>query len=237
MQLETRPMFSIITPVFREIDNINSFIEMIERLDRSYQAEVIVVDGDCGSTISQIKSDAIQFRSIITRASRGAQLAAGAIEARSDYFIFVHVDTSLPHRALALVERGLKVCGAGAFKLSIESDDPAIRAIAHAANFRNRFTRVPYGDQVHFFRRRFYERIGGYRDMPLMEDVEIMRRIKYRGERIVLMQERVVTSDRRWRKEGVAWRTLKNWSILAQYRFGASAEELALRYRPVSDGK
>ena len=232
---EGKAKFSIITPVYRESAIIDEYFGMIEHLEHSHLAEIIVVDGDCGSSVSGIDRSIHKFRLITAAPCRGGQLATGAGHANSDFLVFVHADTKLPRRALGLIENALGKYRAGAFELSIDSEDPAIRAIAHVANFRNRFTQTPYGDQVHFFRRSFYDRIGGYRDLPLMEDVDIMRRIKRRGEKIIILRDRVITDDRRWRKEGVVTRTLRNWTNLSLYRFGAPPERLMRRYQPTSN--
>ena len=235
MPLETKPKFSIITPVFREAEVIDSYFQMIGRLYRSHLTEVIVVDGDRGSTVAEFDESTHRFRLVTASPSRGGQLLAGARYASSDYLIFVHVDTKLPRMALTWVETALAKHEAGAFQLSIESENPAIRAVMHIANFRNKFTRTPYGDQVHFFRRSFYERIGGYRNIPIMEDVEIMRRIKRSGGKICMVQNPVITSDRRWQKEGVLRGTLRNWTNLLMYRIGVPVDHIARRYRPHSD--
>jgi len=106
-----------------------------------------------------------------------------------------------------------------------------MRIIARAACLRSRLTRIPYGDQAHFFRRDYFEAIGGYADIPFLEDVEIMRRIKRRRERICILPEPVVTSARRQQQEGVLACTVRNGVVVALYYAGMSPERLARFYR------
>ncbi len=118
----------------------------------------------------------------------------------------------------------------GAFDLGIESNGLALRLIARAASLRSRLTRVPYGDQALFISRDYLQRIGSYREMPLMEDVDLMRRIKRDGGRIFIIPERVLTSGRRWAREGVLRCTLRNWTIMLLYLGGVSPRKLARWY-------
>lgn len=226
------PGFSIIVPVFREEAVINAAIDHIETLQGSGLLEVMVVDGDPeGATI-----DAVRNRNVITAASgkgRGNQMNRGAALAKGDVLIFLHADTRLPSDALALVEAALRdpACQAGAFDLGIASDKPVYRILARAASCRSRLTRVPYGDQAIFFRRNYFNAIGGYADIPLMEDVEIMRRLKKNGSRITIINRAVSTSARRWEKEGILKCTLRNWLLISLYVAGVSPRRLAKFYK------
>ena len=153
--------------------------------------------------------------------------------AEGDIVIFLHADTHLPFEAFALIESALRDPGrqAGAFDLAIASDRPIYRMIAKIASLRSRITRIPYGDQAHFFRRNYFQDIGGFANIPLMEDVEIMGRIKKRGERITIIKRAVTTSSRRWEKEGILRCTLRNWLLICLYFFGVSPERLSIFYK------
>jgi hypothetical protein len=147
--------------------------------------------------------------------------------------VFLHADSRLPPAAFSLIAGALddpKVVG-GAFDLAIDSGGFAFRLIERAASLRSRLTRIPYGDQAIFLRRGYFHEIGRYRDIPLMEDVDLMRRIRRRGDRICILSERVLTSARRWQKEGALYCTLRNWTIFTLYTLGVSPERLVRFYR------
>ena len=157
----------------------------------------------------------------------------GAALAQGDIFVFLHADTRLPLNAFARINSALYNASykAGAFDLAISSDRPIFRLIARTASLRSRLTRIPYGDQTLFFRRDYFNIIGGFADIPIMEDVEIMGRIKRRGDSIVLIDQPSSTSARRWEKEGILKCTLRNWLLIYLYVSGVSPERLARWYR------
>ena len=169
--------FSIIIPVYHESEYIEPCIRRLERLDLIDRSEIIVVDGGNGSTVARLLSidSTLYVRSVLTAPGRGGQLRSGAETAIGRFLVFLHVDTVLPGNALSLVGSSLENSVAGAFRFRIRSTSPAIRFVGIAADIRSRLSRIPYGDQVHFFRADEYGTIGGYRDSPIMEDVEIMR--------------------------------------------------------------
>ena len=96
---------------------------------------------------------------------------------------------------------------------------------------RTRLTKVPFGDQAIFMRKEYFAGINGYRDIPIMEDVELMKRVKKRGDRIVIISKKVMTSPRRYEQEGILYCTLRNWMVQLLYAFGASPERLVKWYR------
>jgi len=228
-----RPRFSIIFPVLNEASAINFSIEHVEDFQPADgPAEIIVVDGDPeGKTIR-----AIQNKHVVTsiaRKGRGNQMNRGATLARGDILIFLHADTRLPLDALTRIDSALcdPACSAGAFDLAIASHRPVFRLIEKTASRRSRLTRIPYGDQAFFFRRNYFGAIGGFADIAIMEDVEIMRRIKKRGDRIVFIDLPALTSARRWEKEGVLYCTLRNWMLVSLYLSGVSPKRLTDWYR------
>jgi rSAM/selenodomain-associated transferase 2 len=226
------PRFSIIIPVLREEAVINATVAHIKGLRADAPVEIIVVDGDRGGkTIGAVTDGTV--RTAISDKGRGTQMNRGAAMARGDIVVFLHADTRLPPEAFALIDAALgdPACPAGAFDLAIASRRPVLRLIAAAASLRSRATRIPYGDQAFFFRRAYFRGIGGFADIPLMEDVEIMRRIKRRGERIAIVDRPVTTSARRWEKEGVFLCTLRNWLLISLYLSGVSPERLCRFYK------
>jgi GT2 family glycosyltransferase len=120
---------------------------------------------------------------------------------------------------------------AGAFDLGIRTERKIFRITERYVALRSRLTRVPFGDQAIFIRRDYFEHIGGYSNIPIMEDVDLMRRIRKKGDRICIIPEKVMTSARRWEKEGVLCATLRNWMLQSSYALGVPPERLAKYYR------
>ena len=167
---------------------------------------------------------------------RGARLARAALGSHSPagVFVFLHADTLLPPGWDGAV-RGAIAAGAagGAFRLGFSDGGWRMSWVAWWANLRTRLTRVPYGDQAPFVRREIYERLGGHRPWPFLEDWDLSRRLVEadgRG-RIALLGERVETSPRRYLEGGVAKTVIRNWEILRRARGGESPEKLAKLYR------
>jgi rSAM/selenodomain-associated transferase 2 len=175
------PVISIILPVLNEAGTINESIAHLRGIDRGNFSEIIVVDGDPeGSTIRAIQAGGYARRS---RKGRSRQMNHGAALATGDILLFLHADTELPRNAFALIADALKDgrVAAGAFDLGMKSHKRIYRITETYVYLRTRLTRVPFGDQAIFMRRAYFERISGYLDIPVMEDVEIMKRIRKRG--------------------------------------------------------
>ena len=172
-------------------------------------------------------------KTAISEKGRGHQMNLGASLAEGEILIFLHADTLLPPDALELIETAMADGSriAGAFDLAIDSERPAYRLIEKAASFRSRVTRIPYGDQTIFIRKGDFRDFGGFRNIPIMEDVEFMQRIKKRKGKICIIGKAVRTSPRRWEKEGIVYTTLRNWLIIALYLCGAKPEKLIRFYR------
>lgn len=226
------PLVSVIIPVLREAHQLDSLIDHLCQIADGLPVEMIVVDGSPdGESIKAISRGGVTL--LTAPAGRARQMNAGAAVAKGDFLLFLHADTRLPPRALRRISETLSDGRyvAGAFDLRYGSTRPSIRFIARVACLRSRFTRIPYGDQAQFFRRDYFEKLCGFADIPLMEDVEIMLRIKERGDRIFILPEPVVTSARRQEKEGVVRCTLRNWSIMTLYFMGMSPERLVRFYK------
>jgi len=223
---------SIIVPVLNETGEIEGLLRHLKALPGAASAEVIVVDGGvAGDTLQAIRAPGvIRLRAPVGRAR---QMNAGAASARGAILLFLHADTRLPENALPMIYEimGNPAFVGGAFDLGIRSDRRSHRFIAAVASLRSRLTQIPYGDQAIFLNRACFERLGGYPDIPLMEDVALMRRIKRERMRIHILPSRVSTSPRRWEAEGILWTTLRNWTLLALYGAGVSPATLARHYR------
>jgi rSAM/selenodomain-associated transferase 2 len=187
---------SVVIPVLREEVRINEAIARLRAMDGT--AEIIVVDGSAdGETVKAVTDGSVKC--LGSARGRGRQMNKGAAEARGDVLLFLHADTELPPGAFQqipfLLDGGRFV--GGAFDLGLGERGILFRMIERAASRRSRLTRIPYGDQAIFLRRDYFRRIGGYNDMPIMEDVDLMRRVKRAGGRICFVDDRVRTSTRR----------------------------------------
>lgn len=232
---------SVIIPVWHEAAGINEGIaHVFQRATESLCApsvEVIVADGDPeATTLAVIEHDAVI--SVKSPQGRAAQMNAGAARATGEVLLFLHADTVLPAGAFDLIQNALEEnspvevsAKAGAFSLSIASENKFLYLVSALANWRNRLTCTPYGDQAQFFVRSYFEELSGYAPIPLMEDVEIMRRIRKRNEPIVVIDTPVSTSARRWETEGLYRCTFRNVLLRLLYGAGVSAQTLSHWYR------
>jgi rSAM/selenodomain-associated transferase 2 len=195
-----------------------------------FAAEVLVVDG---GSIDRTLEVAAAAGSKILRAppGRGTQMNCGARAAAGDILLFLHADCALVDGAagavrLALSDPSIVV---GCFALRVDSPAPALRWVGFGSNLRARWLGLPYGDQALFVRRVDFESAGGYRELPLMEDVDLVLRLRRRG-RIACLRETVTTLPRHWESRGPTWTTLVNWSAVLLFLAGVSAERLAPLY-------
>ena len=228
-------VFSVIIPVLNEQTQINTVIEHVHAQDFDRDYEIIVVDGDPhGETVKVVEDRNVV--SLTSERGRGRQMNAGAAAAKGVILLFLHADTRLPAGALKKIAYGLEKQDfvAGAFDLDIDSDRWFLRYIAARTSMRSRVNRIPYGDQAIFIRKSYFDEIGGFKDIPLMEDVDLMRRIKKDGRKIHIFRDKVVTSARRWEAEGALYTTLRNRMVVILYYLGVSSHKLAKFYKPCS---
>ncbi len=222
---------SIIIPAYHEAETINGCLEHLHRLHADDAVEIIVVDGDPrGSTINAVQGK--EVIKMISQKGRARQMNKGASLASGDILLFLHADTLLPPDALTMVRSCMRggPARAGAFDLGINTGRNIFRVTEKYVALRTRLTRIPFGDQAIFMRGEYFRELGGYKDVPLMEDVEIMQRIKKRGDRICIIPEKVITSPRRWEQEGILVSTLRNWTVQFLYYLGVSPERLVKFY-------
>lgn len=217
---------SIIIPTLNEADIIGRMLKRLEpRPD-----EIIVVDGGSrDGTVDVARPFTTDV--VIAEAGRGGQQDEGARRAGGDVLVFLHADTQLPRGYDQLICQVLDDPGIvfGAFFLSIHPAGLALNLVAFVANLRSRFLRLPYGDQGLFVRRAAYFEAGGFQDWPIMEDVDLVRRLNRIGE-FKMAAGCVRTSARRWRKENLVFTTLRNWSLILRYYAGVSPHILARNY-------
>ena len=228
--------FSIVIPVLDEADRINSFICNLRMQSSENFYEIIVVDGDPQrGTVKVIRDRKV----ISTTADQGRawQMNAGAAIANGEVLLFLHADTLLPPDALNKISKVLeneKYVG-GAFNLGIDSERLILKYVAAHASMRSRINRIPYGDQAIFIRKSYFDKIGKFKEIPLMEDVDLMRRIKKRGDKIYIFRDQVMTSPRRWEKEGLIYTTIRNRILMSLYFLGVGPEKLVKYYRRHSE--
>ena len=220
---------SLILPALDEAASIPATLACLQPL-RALGHEVILVDG--GSTDGTPTLAAPRVDRVITSPrGRARQMNAGAAQAQGEALVFVHADTHLPDGAGSLISDALQHRLWGRFDVRIAGRPWVLKVVAALMNGRSRLTGITTGDQAIFVRRDTFAALGGFPDLPLMEDIALSRRLKRLGPPACLRQ-RVTTSGRRWESQG-PWRTiLLMWWLRFDYWRGVPAESLAGRYRP-----
>jgi rSAM/selenodomain-associated transferase 2 len=223
------PRLSIIVPVLDEAGIIADALGALSAL-RQRGAEAIVVDGGSRDSTPDLARQAAD-RVMAAPRGRAVQMNAGAALARGDVLLFLHADTRLPDHADALVCDGLTGSGLpwGRFDVAIAGRSPLLAIVAAAINLRSRATGIATGDQAMFVRRDVFAEIGGFPDIPLMEDIALSRRLKHLA-RPLCLSPKVLTSGRRWERDGVLRTMLLMWWLRLSYFLGAQPAALARRY-------
>ncbi|MEH1942830.1 MAG: TIGR04283 family arsenosugar biosynthesis glycosyltransferase [Nostoc sp.] len=219
---------SIIIPAINEAGNIKKAIATTQA---NLNIEVIVVDGGSSDDTVAI-AQSLNVKVISSSPGRAAQMNAGAVAASGEILLFLHADTCLPTGFDDMVRTALQQPGsvAGAFKLRIDASLLSLRWVELGVNLRSHFYQMPYGDQAIFLTKAVFQEIGGFPELPIMEDFELMRRLKRTG-RIVIIPTPVVTSARRWLQKGVFKTTLLNQLVIIAYLLGVSPERIRRWYR------
>ena len=218
-------------PVFNESVNLR---RSLNRLGLSKDEELIIVDGGSSDDTIQI---AHEFKDNVFAAETGraSVMNFGAGKASGDILLFLHADCILPEGGFRIIRNTLRDSGiaAGAFALGIDSPRFRYRVIEAVANVRAKLTSLIYGDQGMFLRKELFDSLGGFADIPLMEDIEISKRLRKSGK-IVFVEPPVQASPRRWEKAGLIYTTLRDWTIAFLYTFiNVSPERLIRHYRDV----
>jgi uncharacterized protein len=221
---------SVIIPALNEEHHIAATLRAV---GQSPCHEVILVDGGSADATAQRAREA-GVRVLSSKPGRSRQMNAGAAAAEGASLLFVHADTLLPAGLPGMVARTLCAPGvaAGAFRFRIAGSFAGKSFIEWTTGLRSRWLQRPYGDQGLFLTRALFEEMGGFADLPIMEDYEFSARLRQRG-RIVTVDEAALTSARRWQTLGVVRTTLRNQWMLAAYHLGVSPKKLAIRYRAI----
>ena len=194
--------------------------------------EVILSDG--GSTDRTVEiACAAGVRVVTGPAGRGQQMNRGAKTSRAEVLLFVHADTHLPGGAVERVREAISegACGGG-FYVEWKAERPVLRLGGRLTNLRTRLTRCPLGDQAQFCRADSFQELGGFRDWPILEDLDFARRLKRHG-RVALLEPAVTPSVRRYQTQGVTRTIATNWLIWLLYFVGVSPERLGRLYTHV----
>lgn len=218
---------SVVIPTLNEADHIEKTLAAAQN---HAPAEIIVIDGGSTDGTDQIAltRNAIVYQ---TPPGKAAQMNAGAALARNGILLFLHADTCLPSGYTDLIKEVVNQPGvaAGSFRLGIDAPGSKLRFIEMVANLRSRFLQLPYGDQALFITAETFGAVGGFPDQPIMEDFELIRRLRRRGK-IALVPVMVCTSPRRWLNMGVLRTWLINQRIVSAYLAGVSPQRLAAWY-------
>lgn len=222
-------MISVIIPALNEADNIGRCVEGL--LNEGYDCEIIVADGGSMDKTAESakKYQGVSF--IQSQRGRGLQMNMGASAASGDILLFLHADTILEKgwatEILSVLE-DTSISG-GALTFSIRSPLWKYRIVEAWVKLRCKFFLLPYGDQAIFVRKSAFDLIGGYKNIPLMEDVDFIVRLKKLGT-IVILNKKAITSERRWSKKGLIKTAAINQFIMLLYKFGVNPCRLARIY-------
>lgn len=218
---------SVIVPVLNEEKGIAATLDALLTIKPD---EVIVADGGSSDRTLEI-AKRFPVKLIVSERGRARQMNRGAKEASGDVLLFLHADTRLPLSALADIGTALadaRYIG-GRFDVELEGSHWILPLVGRMISYRSRLSKVSTGDQALFVRRDIFQRMGGFREIPLMEDIAFCQVLKRMGA-VACLRSRVVTSARRWEVDGV-WRTiLRMWTLKLLYFAGVSPAQLKQFY-------
>jgi len=218
---------SIIIPTFNEEDFIVPLLEYLSGLDP--RIELIVADGfSSDDTVQLAQSHA---KVIQCQLGRGLQMNAGAEIASGNILWFIHADC-YPHTdAIKAMQHALDTRGivGGAFEYNIDQPGFFFRLTEYTSNYKNHLLNLFFGDMGIFVRHAIFDKMGGYKNIPLMEDMDFCKRLKHQGK-VMILPQRIMTSARRWRQEGIMKNMIRNWIMQIAWCCGVSPEKLTRWY-------
>lgn len=219
---------SIIIPMLNEAAEISHTLKRL-RPSISDNMEIIVVDGG-----SKDKSTELAYphadRVLICNPGRATQMNYGANHARGEFLLFLHADTCVPKKAFDSLQRCLARSDIwGRFDVKLSGCQPFLRVVETCINWRSRWTGIATGDQGIFVKSDVFRRLGGFPDIPLMEDIELSKNLK-RISKPICISEQIVTSSRRWENNGIMRTVLLMWFLRARYSLGSDPISLAKYY-------
>jgi rSAM/selenodomain-associated transferase 2 len=219
---------SVIVPCVNEAAGIVETLDSLRPLRRQGH-EVIVVDA--GDDATAALAAPLADRVLGSPRGRARQMNRGAAVAVGDVLVFLHADTRLPAGAEAAILAGLAATGRswGRFDVRLSGEPPLLRVVETLMNCRSRLTGIATGDQAIFVTRERFRAVGGYPDIPLMEDVALSKALKRLGPPACL-RDRVITSSRRWERNGILRTVLLMWRLRLRYFLGTDPAQLARHY-------
>ena len=218
---------SIVIPTLNEESTLPGLLDDLRLHD---DCQIVVADGGSTDDTLNIASD-FGAEVVETSAGRGIQLNAGAQIASGDGLFFVHADVKLPTNAVTCVRETLSLgfYVGGAFSIAIASTRPSFRFIFHMINVRSRYLNLPFGDQGIFVSREAFDLLGGFRAIPIMEDLDLVMRLNKIGP-ITLLPQKIIASSRRYDREGALYSTLRNWLLMILFTAGVNPDSLKALY-------
>ncbi|AFY58001.1 glycosyl transferase [Rivularia sp. PCC 7116] len=219
---------SVIIPTLNESKNLKATLVSTQT---STNVEVIVVDGGSDDNTVDI-AESLGVKVISGYKNRASQMNAGAKNAKGDILLFLHADTLLPANFDGMIRTAMQQPStvAGAFALRINAANIGLRLVEWGVKWRSRLFKMPYGDQAIFITKDKFNYIGGFPELPIMEDFELIRQLQKTGN-ITLIPVSVITSPRRWLKKGILQTTLINQIVIIAYFLGVSPARIRRWYR------
>ena len=229
MQIRDVPLVTVIVPV---LDDRRCLERALASLGVDPRVEIIVVNGGARTpAMIALERAAPHVHWLASAPGRGRQMNAGARQARGDWLLFLHADTRLPAGWIEELERaGRGSAVGGSFRFRLDAARWWARVLERGVAARVRWLDLPYGDQGLFVRRQAFAALGGFRELPLMEDVDFVRRLRRLG-RLDHSALPAVTSARRWESDGWIRRTIENLLLTLLFLAGVAPSRLATRYR------
>ncbi|SHJ58332.1 transferase 2, rSAM/selenodomain-associated [Hathewaya proteolytica DSM 3090] len=230
MDIKEKNKISIIIPVYNEAKTINELLHNIEQF-KAY-SEIIFVDGGSNDGTNKIIE---KYHRLVYSPKKGRsyQMNYGATLAKGKILLFLHADSYLSHDALdkinVIMSQGHKV---GCFKIKFNSKSPIMKICGFMSNLRVRLRNIAFGDQGIFIERNFFYKLGGFAEIPLMEDYQLSIDIKKTGEKIVVANSIIETSARRFIKQGRLKTMIKMQKAQHMYRKGVDIDKIVDLYKP-----
>ncbi len=227
LSMPTSPHLSIIIPAMNEAHSLVFYLRLLQRY-RHAGCEIIVVDGGSQDATPRV---ARQWADVVLNAPRGRaqQMNAGARVARGEVLLFLHADSQLPPHAERLIIQALHTHVWGRFNVRLSGSAKLLRVVETLMNLRSCVTGIATGDQGIFVPRHLFQRLGGFAEQPLMEDIEFSRRLRRYG-RPACLRQRLITSSRRWEQQGILRTIWLMWRLRWLYFWGYAAKDLKRDY-------
>jgi rSAM/selenodomain-associated transferase 2 len=221
-------LISIIIPVLNEEGSIKNLLQQLQTY-RKQGHEIIVVDGGSTDNTCSI-STPLSDKLITSESGRALQMNNGAAQSKNEILWFLHADTLITDRSVKLIQKALSENDWGRFNVRLSGSSILFRAIEILMNIRSCITGIATGDQGMFVKREVFNSVKGFHVLPLMEDIELSKKLKLIS-RPICINERLITSSRRWEENGILLTVLLMWKLRFLYWLGVSADKLARQYK------